>query len=240
MERTQYIEHIKLMLTGGVLRCELSDDTLSKILDIALDELQRYIDQSKFITVPFARCIDLSGSNVSSVVAVYRTKGYLSGYDGTQGNVADTDPFQAQLWRVFSNNGQMYLLNDYVLNYASFATLLSMRSAQSTDLAFRVDRSSHKLYVNVSEDMPASITIEFIPKFQDVNEIEDAYWIDILKRLAVAHAKVIVGTVRTKYTNGSTNTWGINGELMLTMGNEELAQLRETLRTNSMLFYPVD
>lgn len=238
MTEAEYIAHIKLMLTGSVLHLELSDDTLKAILQTAVREVQRYIDQTKLMTIPYARCIDLNNSNVSSITAVYRTKGYMSSLDDVE-NAGDIDPFQAQMWRVFSNNGSMYNLQDYVMNYAAFATLLSMRSAQSTDLAYKFDKSANKLYINTSNDNPTSITIEYVPKFLNVEDITSDYWIEILQRLSVALTKQICGRVRTRYKQ--TNAlWAQDGETLLAEANEELSVIRETLRANEQQFYPID
>lgn len=60
MQLQQYIDDIKIMLTGGVLELELPDSTIAKVVNKSLKEVQKYIDTSKFVTVPYARCIDLS------------------------------------------------------------------------------------------------------------------------------------------------------------------------------------
>ena len=185
MTINDYVAYIKLMLTGSVLTLEVTDDTLKEVVKAALREVNRYIDQTKFMTIPYAKCIDLTGSNVSSVTAVYRTKGYLSANDDSDENPGDVDPFQATIWKVFSNNGSMYNLNDYVLNYASFATMLSLRSAQSTDLSFKMDMTTKKLYINTSNDVPTSITIEYVPKLIDAEDVVSDYWIDIMQRLCL-------------------------------------------------------
>lgn len=87
MDMQGYIDNLKFQLSGGLLELELDDSTLNKIMDVSLREIQRYINTTKFITIPYHECIDLSEQKVSSVYRVYRTKGYLgsnttqSGYD---------------------------------------------------------------------------------------------------------------------------------------------------------------
>ena len=239
MTINDYVAYIKLMLTGSVLTLEVTDDTLKEVVKAGLREVNRYIDQTKFMTIPFARCIDLSGSNVSSVTAIYRTKGYLSSNSDDESTAGDVDPFQATIWKVFSNNGSMYNLNDYVLNYASFATMLSLRSAQTTDLSFRVDMTTKKLYINTSNDVPTSITIEYVPKLIDAEDVVDDFWIDILQRLCLAITKQICGRIRSRYTPAGT-LFKQDGEIILAEGNKELEELREVMRQNSGLFYPKD
>ena len=242
MTLQEYIDEIKLELTGEVLDIELSDEILGKIVNKALREVQRYIDTSKLVQVPFSRCIDLTPLNCTSVTKVYRTKGYIA----TDGNVeqiksGDLDPFQAQMWKVFSNNGTMYNLQDYVLNYLSYNTLLQMRASSSTDLSFKEvhNKDEHKLYLNVMQEEPQYVAIEFVPKMVDASDVVDPYWTNILLRLSVALTKVTLGRVRTRYVQNNA-LWTQDGEIMLNEGTEELNNLRETLRKNSLLFYPAD
>ena len=236
MTLEEYVDNIKLELTGGVLELEISDDVIAKTVEKALREVQRYIDTTKFVTVPYVPCIDLDGFESSSITHVYRTEGYIGDASSTN---ALADPMYAQQWMVFSSGGTMYNLNNYVLNYLSYNTLLQMRNTSSTDLAFREDKVHNKLYINVGFDTPTKITIEYVPKFKDVSEITSDYWIDILYRLSLALVKVILGRLRTRFTQ--TNAlWAQDGETMLGEGNTELANLREILRTNSNLFFPVD
>lgn len=61
----------------------------------------------------------------------------------------------------------------------------------------------------------------------------------MLIRLATAIAKVTVGRIRTRFTQ-SNALWAQDGELLLNEGNEELTALREHLKDNSQLVYPID
>ena len=83
------------------------------------------------------------------------------------------------------------------------------------------------------------ITIEYIPRYNDVSEIISDYWIDMLIRLAVALTKVTIGRIRTRFTQ-SNALWTQDGELILEEGNTELAELRQHLMENSQLVYPID
>ena len=238
LTKQEYIEYIKLQLTGEILELEIEDSTIGKFVDNALIELRRYIDQSVLVTVPFAKCIDLTDFNHSAIIKIYRTEGYTG--DTTVGITESTaDPLYAQTWQAFTTGGNMYNLNNYLMNYISFNTLLQMRSTLSTELTFKEDKSANKLYINSAYDIPTSITIEYIPVYTDVEQITSDYWIDILKRLALAMVKVALGRIRTRFTQ-SNALWAQDGETLLNEGNEELKELRELLRTNSTYFYPLD
>ena len=138
----EYISDIKLELTGGVLELEISDEAIAKTIEKALKEVQRYIDTTKLITVPYVPCIDLTGFKSSSITHVYRTEGYTGDRVSSGGLI---DPLYAQQWMVFSSGGTMYNLNNYVMNYLSYNTLLQMRNTATTDLSFKEDKVNNKL-----------------------------------------------------------------------------------------------
>ena len=248
--RQDYIDYIKLMLTSNLIDLEIPDETIGKFVDAALQEVQRYIDETKLVTVPWAKCIDLGpytdndgvyhpeGFRHSAIVHVYRTQGFTG--DTTTGiTTSDVDPMYAQTWSIFTSGGNMYNLQNYMMNYMAYSTLLQIRNTVSTDMSFREDKHANKLYINAAYSNPGAITIEYVPIFESVEQVTSDYWIDILKRLSLALVKVGLGRLRT-YSVQSNALWTLDGEKMLTEGNEELKELREILRTNSTLFYPLD
>lgn len=239
MEMSQYVDEIKLELTGGLLHLELPDSTIAKVVDKALREVNRYIDTTKIITVPYSSCIDLSGSHVSSVSRIFRAEGYLSG-DSEGQNGSAVDPMWAQQWQILCGGGLgMYNLNDWVMTYAAWNTALQIRNTTSTDLAFKQDMDAKKLYINCAYDKPSLITIEYVPVYQDVNEIKSDYWTDVLLKLSVALTKVTLGRIRSRYKQ-SNALWSGDGDQILAEGNEELKDLREKLSANSQVIYPID
>lgn len=233
-----YIENIKLEITGGILSLEIPDETLEKILARTLQEVQRFIDTTEFMTVPYASCIDISNTKISSVTKVYRVEGYVGDTEvGTQQTILD--PMYVQTWMAFTNGGTMYNLQDYVLNYAAYNTMLQMRNTTSTDMAFKQDHQKGKLYINSGFDRPTAVTIEYVPKFESVEDIKSDYWIDIIQRLSIARTKVILGRIRTRY-KANSSLWEQDGETLLAEGQEELKDLQEKLRVNSQIVYPID
>ena len=245
MVLSDYRDEIKLKLTGDLLESELDDNTIDRVIKSSLRELQRYITSSNLITVPYKSCIDLSNAedtngetlHVNSVIMVYRTED-LSG-NGTSTTSAMSDPMQVAQWQLLSGMGNLNYFQDAVYNYSAWTTLEQIRNTTSTDLAFRFDKSTNKLYINVSEGTPNNITIEYIPVFQDVSEVTSDYWSDILLRLSLAQTKVTLGRVRTRYVQ-SNALWSQDGDTILQEGKEELENIRQMLLDNSELCYPVD
>jgi hypothetical protein len=83
------------MLTGNLLELEVPDESIGKFVDQALMEIQRYIDETKLITVPFSRCIDLKEFEHSSIVNIYRTSS-MTGDTNIGMTTSDVDPMFAQ------------------------------------------------------------------------------------------------------------------------------------------------
>lgn len=236
--RQWYIDYIKRQVTGGVLRCEIPDETIGKLVDDSLDDLQRFISQTKLVTVPYARCIDLTNFDHNAIIHVYRTEGYTG--DTTSGiTTSDADPLYAQTWTAFTTGGSMYNLQTYLLNYAAYSTLLQVRNTLTTDLDFKEDKVNNKLYITSDYGSPAKITIEYIPIFRSVEEITSNYWVNILKSYALAKMKIALGRIRTRYSQNNIQ-WANDGEKLLTEGLEALNKLEERLTINDNLFEPLD
>ena len=240
MKLEDIIDEIKLELTGYILDMEITDETLVSVIKKALRELERFWDETTMISVPFASCIDLDGEffkeKVSSIVKVYRTEGLG---DSGGGMSVLNDPVQMAQFAIFSNGGTMYSLQDYVMNYASWMSMHQIRNVMSTDLAFKEDRHNKKLYINGTNNSPRMITIEYIPKLLDVEDIKSDYWTDILIKYCVALTKVVLGRIRTRFSQ-SNALWTQDGDKILEEGNTELKELRELLRLNSNMIYLID
>ena len=99
-------------------------------------------------------------------------------------------------------------------------------------MAFRFDKSTNNLYINISTNAPSTVTIEYVPRYDNVEEITSDYWIDILMRMSVALTKVTLGRIRSRFTQ-SNALWAMDGETLLAEGNAELDALREHLVNNT-------
>lgn len=240
MKLEDILDEIKLELTGYVLDMEIDDETLVSVVKKSLRELERFWDETTMITVPFASCINLKGDffeeQVSSIVKVYRTEGVG---DASSSLSVVNDPIQMAQFAIFSNGGTMYNLQDYVMNYASWMTMYKIKNTMATDLAFKEDRHNNKLYISVGGGAPRLITIEYIPKLRNVEDIKSDYWVDILIKYCVALTKIVLGRIRTRFAQ-SNALWTQDGDKILEEGNTELKELREILRLNSNMTYLID
>ena len=238
MDLQSYISEIKLQLTGGVLQLELTDEQLTQVVYSALREIQRYIATTQLITLPYQSCIDLSEFHPSSVSGVYRSEGYFMG-TSKDNTTVPADPMYMAQWQMLSPYGMGAASGQWVQNMAAWNTTLQIKNTLSTDLAWRFERHTNKLYINCAFDHPGNITIEYVPQYRDVKDITSDYWIDMLLRLAVAQTKIIVGRIRSRYTQ-SNALWAQDGDKLLEEGNTELTDLREKMRVSTQLTYGYD
>lgn len=243
MKREEIIEEIKFKLSGSFIELELEDEQLNKVIDISLREIQRYIDATLVMTIPFEKCIDFSnmvdeqGNKliINAVTQVFRSQGF----NNDLSNNAMSDPVYAQQVQLLSGTGNMHLFQDYMYNYMSYNTLEQIRNSTSTDLAHYFDIASQKLYINLASGFPSEITIEYIPQYNNVEQIKSPYWIDLLIQMAVANTKIILGRIRSRYTQ-SNALWTQDGETILNEGKQELQEIRQHLVNNECLWYPID
>lgn len=231
-----YCDEVRLKLTGDILDLDLDDNALQKLINSAFREIQRYIDTTRLATIMFKPCIDLSECGVAAVTSVFRAD--TLSWDSMQAG-SQVDPLYASQWQLLMGNTAGYNMSNWIYNYAAWNTVKQITNTLSTDLAFRFDRHTNKLYINAAYNKPQYITIEYIPRYDDVSQIVSDYWIDLLVRLAVALTKVTVGRVRSRYTQ-SNALWTQDGETLVSEGNAELEEIRTHLRDNNMLILPID
>lgn len=235
MNMEGYVDEIKLSLTGGLLDLEVDDSVLQKIVNSAFRELQRYICSTKIITIPYQKCIDLTPYHVNAVTKVLRA----NGIDGNSNTESQVDPMQVGIWQITSNNSSMFNFNNYLSNYAAWSTMEQIGNTLSTDLAYYFEDATKKLYINTTLDINSLVTIEFVPRYDNVEQITSDFWIDVLMRLSKALAKVYIGRIRSRFTQPNA-LWTQDGESLLSEGNTELSELRTYLQTNTQLFYLYD
>lgn len=199
MDLKDYVEKIKFQLTGGVIECEVNDKGLEKIVLMAMEEMNRYYNVTDFIQVKASSCIDLlEHPEIESILAVHRITGTGT---GSAGDAVSDPAYVSQLQMYNSYAG--YYSNDWIYRYLNYATNQQIANTSSTDLDFRYDELGKKLYVNYSLGAPSQLVIEFVPKLRDPSEVVTNFWQDILYKLSLAHAKVILGRIRTRYVQSN-------------------------------------
>lgn len=253
MTEKEFREQIKFLITGGILEWEFSDiygtnttelqneDIFFNNLEkVALQEINRYYDSTRLVQVQASGCIDLTaveeaeGYKINSISNVYRSTASATGSTATNPSL---DPMTISQWQMM--NGGPSGLTEWTHRYTTYTLTQQIMNTTSTDLDFREDKLGRKLYVDLSQGSGGSLTIEYVPLITTVEEVIGNYWLDIFIRLSLAYAKIILGRIRTRYTQ-SNALWTQDGETMLTEGNTELSALRERLQIQANLSYPLD
>lgn len=230
-----YVDEVKLNVTGGVLDLEIEDATIEKIVTSAMRELQRYICSTKIITLPYKPCLDLSEYKINAIARVYRAQ--TGDNASTQESIAD--PMSISMWQVYGGVGSIYNIQDSLYNYGAYSTLQQISNTLSTDLSWYFEDSDKKLYINTSMESGANVTVEYVPRYESVEDITSDYWIDFLMRLSVALTKVTLARIRGRFSQ-SNALWGQDSETLLSEGTKELDELRAYLQKNTQLLYCID
>lgn len=169
MSIDEILEDVKLEVTGGISNLEIPDKVIEKIINKSLKEVQRYCDETRIVTMPYKPCIDLTDQDVSSISAVYRA----SDYDGPSSIGVITGGIQGMnLFPTYNTKG--FRLGDYLDHYLYYNTLKQVQNTMSTDLAYKFDKQSNKLYINCLDKID-DITIEFVPNLHTVDDLKTSY-----------------------------------------------------------------
>lgn len=200
-----------------------------RAVNLAFRELKRYMKTPVDKTVPFAHRIALADvgiktKKVLNVQGAYPRIGLtLSTIDS--GNVFQT----AAAINVYSNIGNASAINiDPIMTELAMA---QVRNTLSTDMQYKYDSLNNVLYIAFRDPIPSQITITYVPDFQDVSEIVSDTWVDYLVRMSLANMKVALGRTRSKYKIEGSNV-SLDGDQLLTEGNQELADIRAELKSN--------
>lgn len=226
MEMKDYVDEILLKLGGGIVKVELEDNNLIEdIVKSGLREIQRYINVSKYATIPYAPVIDLSTHKVQTITQVLRANTAAANYDFPD----------AMYLSMHKYAGGVNAMTDY----RSYLRIKQVKNTLVTDLNYRWDDFSKRLYIQASHPRPDKITIVYIPLIDSIEDLTSSYWQDILMRLSLALAKQTLGRVRGKYVLNNA-LYSLDADQLLAEGNEELAILRESLQANSDMVLPID
>lgn len=227
MKREEYISDIKLALGHPVVKIE-NEAQIGPLVDKAFRELRRFIVDTRYVTVPFSNgVIDIKEYNINSIVQLFRNKANnrLSEF---------SDVFYLSSVSLGTSTSQINLDT-----YNRRVMLGQLQNTMSTDLDWTMDDECTTLYVNANYPRPESITIVYIPNFEDVSDVKDDYWVSYILRFALALEKESLGRIRNKY-NLSSSLYKLDGDQLISEGIAEQAQIRQELSENSDVVFPID
>lgn len=196
---------------------------------IAFREVKRYLGTPTMKTVPYARRIDLLNNGIRT----NRVRGVVAAYPKVGlglSNVESGNVFQLAAATNYAGmlNPATYNL-DPVINQLAMA---QVANCMSTDFQWRYDLDNQCIYITCKAPKPSQVTIEYVPDYQDVSEINSPTWIDIMIRLSEAYMKKSLGRSRSKYTVSGSNV-SLDGDTLLNEANAELEALRAEMEQKS-------
>lgn len=222
-----YVKWIKLQLGGTILKLEC-EEQLPEIVAMAFQELKNSITDIDTLTLPFQQCIDLSKYNVAAVHYIMR---------GATNNMGLSQLQDAMY--LYINQSNWSLQSDYADRVANAMLIAQNKSMLSTDLDFTYDKRYYKLYIHAQQLRPTAVTIAYTREYNAVEDIIEPFWQQLLRRLATALTKEILGRIRSKYTP-TNGTYELDGATLLSEAQSELSDIRAFLDANSDVLFPMD
>lgn len=228
MNMKSCIKEVKLKLGGSgitYLDLELGRAQLTQIVEFSLRELISCIDTPAMITVPYQDVIDLKPYKIDSIMWITRAEPRTGSIVG--GGV--TDPFYAS--SISTKPGNNLSGANYSAVLRTQLNYLVTAMAQNTvhsDLAYQTNYYDKTLRVTYSGVRPNELTIFYRPIIENIEDLPSHYWYNYVIRLAVAHSKIIIGEIRSKFSVNSAPIT-VNAEI-LEEGKAELAEIRGELK----------
>lgn len=228
MTREEYVSYIKRTLGAPIVDVE-TEPLLGDIVDDAFRDVRQYITDTRFMTVNYSsKGIDLKDRKVNTVVQIFRTKNpsRITGFE---------DIYALNTMTSANTSQSNVLMSDYLYR----TQLNQLKSTMSTDLDFTYDKETRMLYINTFFPKPTKLTIAYIPEFESVEEVTEDYWVNYIRRLALALAKESLGRVRGKYEL-SSSLYKLDGSSLVAEGISERDAIRAELKENSDIALPID
>ena len=225
MNMQEIVSQVNFML-GLPSNENVEELQVENAVNIAFQELKRYMKTAVEKTVPYSTRMDLKalGIHTTKVLNVFASKPRIGLTLSTidSGNVFQT----AAAINTYSAIGNASTINiDPIMTELAMA---QVRNTMSTDFQWRYDSFNQCVYCAHRDPRPAMVTVRYVPDFEDVSEITGPTWINYLIRMATANMKIALGRTRSKYKIEGSNV-SLDGDILLAEGNDELAKMREEL-----------
>lgn len=225
MTMDEIVQEVTFML-GFPANDNVEEADPKQAVKIAFRELKRYMKSPVDKTVPFSTRIKLheAGIVTKKVLNVYASYPRIG---LTMSSIDSGNVFQvAAAVNVYSAIGQTSNIN--IQPIMTEMAMAQVRNTLSTDFQWKHDPQNDVVYCTHRDPRPATVTIRYVPDYQDVSEIVSDTWIDYLIRMSTANMKLSLGRSRSKYTIEGSNVT-LDGETLLSEGTAELEAMRAEL-----------
>lgn len=227
MKMEEIVDQVSFML-GLPANNNVEGLQVERAVLIAFRELKRYIRTPVDKTVPYSPRIDLLKVDIHTNKVLY-VQASRPRVGLTMGNIDSANVFQIAA----AVNTQSYIGNTSAINIDPILSEMAMaqvRNTLSTDFQWKYDSSNQVVYCAHRDPKPATVTIRYVPDYQDVSEITNPTWVDYLVRMSTANMKIALGRSRSKYKVEGSNV-SLDGDTLLSEANAELEQIREELES---------
>jgi len=225
MTMEEIVDQVSFML-GQPANENVENLQIEKAVMIAFRELKRYIKTPVEKTVPFATRIRLADVGIHTKL-VLNVQASIPRIGLTLSTIDSGNVFQvAAAVNTYSQIG-----NTNSINIDPLMTEMAMsqvRNTISTDFQWDYDSSNDVVYCTHKDPRPASVTVRYVPDFQDVSELKNNTWLDYLIRMSIANMKLALGRSRSKYKVAGSNV-ELDGDILLQEANTELETIRQEL-----------
>lgn len=212
MHKKDIVDRIKLMLGFPVVRIELNDDEIGKLVDIAYDRVKPYISDERWCTVPYARVIPIKEKaeqelqvEIQDVLWVYRTdQAYYSNSERL---------FDFQILRMDRQSVMKWVLGSYPITQTQL------------DIDFRY--LDGKLYLDSQTTYQGLVTVKVSvsPQFCDLKDERAIQWI---QGYSLALTKMSLGRIRSKFKSSNLPV-ELDGDNILQEGIQEIERYEQKL-----------
>lgn len=225
MTMEEIVDEVSFML-GLPANDNVENLQIERAVLLAFRELKRYMKTPVEKTVPYQPRIKLKDVGIFTV-KVLRVMPSYPRIGLTMSSIDSGNVFQvAAAVNTYSAIGNTSSINiDPIMTEMAMA---QVRNALTTDFQWDYDSANDVVYCTHRDPMPATVTVRYVPDFQDVSEIKNTTWQDYLVRLSEAHMKRALGRTRSKYKITGSNV-ELDGDTLLTEADADLTKIREEL-----------
>ena len=208
--RQEYIDNIKILLGGDILSLEIKDESISKMIDLSVNKISPYVNDTHFITAYASNFIELD-DDVVDVIRVFESPDYSNHLNIDETSVNIINPYN-------------------MINY-------QIESVRRAELEYLIDKDfryiDNKLYL---DDYTGPITIE-VEKKVTIDNLKDEVALNWVFDYALASCKEVVGRIRTKFKPNNIPI-ELDGETLLNEALESKERLESKIQELSYgIFY---
>lgn len=225
MQMAEIVDEVSFRL-GIPANNNVEELSVERAVISAFRELKRYMKTPVDKTVPFSTRIELSKVGIVTKKVLY-VQASQPRIGLTMSSIDSGNVFQvAASVNAYSAIGQTSSINiDPIMSEMAMA---QVRNTLSTDFQWKHDVSNDVVYCTHRDPRPSTVTIRYVPDYQDVSEIKNETYVDYLIRLSEALMKKALGRSRSKYTIEGSNV-SLDGDILLQEANTELEAIRQEL-----------